>query len=72
MDKETFLKSFEDVLQTEENLNYNTILEDLDEWDSVSKIATIAFLDKNFGIKLTLNELKDFSTVGDIASKAGV
>lgn len=46
MDKETFLKSFEDVLQTEENLNYNTILEDLDEWDSVSKIATIAFWTK--------------------------
>lgn len=72
MNKDEFLKNFEDVLQTEEVLSFDTILEDLEEWDSLSKIATIAFLDKHFGKKITMNDLNEFSKVGDIAARAGV
>ena len=72
MDINEFLREFEDVLQTEEALSQDTILEDLDEWDSLSRMATIAFLDKNFGVKTTLNDVKEFETVGDIVAKAGL
>ncbi len=72
MDINEFLRSFEDLLQTDEILTKDTILEDLEEWDSLSKMATMAFLDKNFNYKSTINELKEFITIGDIATKVGV
>ncbi len=72
MDKKDFLEKLQDVLQTETELTFDTVLDDLEEWDSLSKMAATAFLDKNFGIRMTLTEIKAFKTVGDIAQKAGV
>ncbi len=72
MNKEEFLTNMQDVLQTEEDLNYETVLEDLDEWDSLSVMATMAFLEKNFNIKTTMKDYKEMKTIGDIAKKAGL
>jgi len=72
MTKEEFLTEMQDVLQTEEVLNMDTVLADLDEWDSLSMMATMAFLDKNFGVKVKIADLKTLGTIGDIAAKAGV
>ena len=55
MKKEQFLEEMIDVLQTEEELSLDTVLDDLDEWDSLSKMAVMAFYNKNFGIKIALN-----------------
>ena len=43
-----------------------------DEGDSLSMMATMAFLDKNFGVKLPISVIKTFASIGDIAAKAGV
>lgn len=72
MNKEEFLVQMQDVLQTETELTMETVLDELDEWDSLSMMATMAFLDKNFGIKLKIAEIKTLGTLGDIAAKAGV
>lgn len=72
MNRETFLESIMDVLQTEDEITLETKLEDLEEWDSLSAMATIAFLDKNFGAKVTFSDVQSFVTVGDIAKKAGI
>ena len=48
------------------------MLADLDELDSLSMMATMAFLDKNFGVKVKIVDLKTLATIGDIAAKAGV
>ena len=72
MSKEEFLVQMQDVLQTETELTMETVLDELDEWDSLSMMATMAFLDKNFGVKLKIADLKMLVTIGDIASKAGV
>ena len=72
MEKLEFLQNLADVLQTDEELTYNTVLEDLEEWDSLSKMAVIAFIDKEFGQKISFNDVKNFVTVEDIAKKAGV
>lgn len=72
MTKEEFLSEMQDVLQTEETLNMETVLADLDEWDSLSMMATMAYLDKNFGIKVGIKDFKAMSSIGDIAVKAGV
>ncbi len=72
MTKEEFLTEMQDVLQTEEELSFETVLDSLDEWDSLSVMATMAFLEKSFGVKTTMKDYKDMKTIGDIAKKAGV
>ena len=72
MTKEEFLAEMQDVLQTEEDLSYETVLEDLDEWDSLSVMATMAFLEKSFGVKTTMKDYYEVTTIGDIAKKAGL
>lgn len=71
MKKEQFLEEMIDVLQTEEELSLDTVLDDLDEWDSLSKMAVMAFYNKNFGIKIALNEFKNIKTVSDLVKLAG-
>lgn len=72
MNKVDFLEKFVDVLQTEDDIDFDTKLEDIEEWDSLSMISTVAFLDKDFSIKVSIEEVKNFKTVGDIAKKAGL
>ena len=72
MSKEEFLVQMQDVLQTEAELKMETVLDELDEWDSLSMMATMAFLDKNFGVKLKIADIKTLATIGDIAAKAGL
>ena len=72
MTKEEFLIQMQDVLQTETELNADTVLADLDEWDSLSIMATMAFLDKNFGIKMKLNDFKKVDTLNVLMSRVGL
>lgn len=72
MTKDEFLVQMQDVLQTDADLKMETVLDELDEWDSLSMMATMAFLDKTFSVKTKIVELKTFATIGDIAAKAGV
>ena len=72
MNREEFLEIFTDVLQTEDNINFDTNLDDIEEWDSLSKMATVAFLDKEFGVKITFDDFKNIKTIKDIAKKAGI
>ena len=44
MTRDEFLTEMQDVLQTEETLSFETVLEELDEWDSLAVMATMAFL----------------------------
>ena len=72
MNKEQFLEEMIEVLQTEDEITMDTVLEDLEEWDSLSIMSTMAFLDKNFGVKTNMNDYKNMTTIGDIARKAGL
>lgn len=72
MTKDEFMVEMQEVLQTETELNADTVLADLDEWDSLSIMATMAFLDKHFGVKMKLADFRALSTVGDIAAKVGL
>ena len=72
MTREEFLTEMQDVLQTDTELAFDTVLSDLDEWDSLSIMATMAFIDKNFGVKLRVADIKALKTIGDLAEKAGI
>ena len=71
MRKDEFLTALEDVLQMEDALTENQDLTVLDEWDSLSKMAVMAYYKKNFNIEINLNDLKDIKTVEDLIKLAG-
>lgn len=72
MNKKQFLEEMVEVLQTEDEITMDTVLEDLEEWDSLSIMSTMAFLDKNFGVKTNMADYKNMTTIVDIARKAGL
>ncbi len=71
MKKEDFLVELEDILQREEACVETDNLEDYEEWDSLSKMAIMAFFNKEFGIKISIDSLKSVKTVADIIALAG-
>ena len=72
MTKDEFLAEMQDVLQTEETLTDGTVLDDLPEWDSLAMMATMAFFDKKFGVKVGIRDFKAMNTIADLMAKAGV
>ena len=71
MNKADFLVELEDILQREDPCSENDNLEDYDEWDSLSKMAVMAYYDKNFKIKIGLNQLGELKTISDLIKLAG-
>lgn len=71
MKKEEFLIDLEDVLQREEVCNEADVLDDYDEWDSLSKMAVMAYFGKNFGVKITLEQLRGVEKVSDLIALSG-
>ncbi len=72
MNRDEFLKEFQEVIQSEDELTFEQDLNDIDEWDSLSVMATIAFIDKNFGIKVSHKDIIEMKTIDDIAKKVGL
>lgn len=72
MTRDEFLIEFQDVLQTDTPLAFDMELDSLDEWDSLSKMSAVAFLDAKFGLKTTFNDFQQIKTIEDIAKKAGI
>lgn len=72
MDKQTFLEQLQDVLQRDEALFSGQKFENIEEWDSLSMMAVIAFMDKNFGVKITLKDVNGLDIVEDLIKLAGI
>lgn len=57
----------EETLELDEGtLTADTVLADVDEYDSMAKLSLIVMMDDEFGVKLTGDVIKSFETVGDI------
>lgn len=67
-----FLESLQEILQMDRELSFEMRLDELEEWDSLSKITTLAFLDREFSVTLSVSEVNDFKTIEDIARKCGL
>lgn len=66
MDHSIFLSELQDILQTEEPLTSETLLKDLEEWDSLAVMACMAYLDKRYAVTVKYADLLSFRFVGDI------
>ena len=57
----------EETLEIDEGtLTEDTLLEDVDEYDSMAKLSLIVMMDDEFDVKVTGDMIKGFQTVGDI------
>lgn len=57
----------EETLDLEEGaLSGETVLADLEEYDSMAKLSLIVLMDEEFDIKVTGDMIKGFNTVKDI------
>ena len=71
MKKEEFLVVLEDILQIDHEISENQNLEELDEWDSLSEMAIMAYYKKNFNVDLVVNSFKNIKTPLDLIKLAG-
>ena len=71
MSRDEFLGHLSEIMQTDRELSFDMALDSLEEWDSLSKITTLAFLDREFGISLLVSDIENFKTIEDIANATG-
>ena len=61
------LEVLEDIMELDEGtLKVEDSLEDIDEWDSMSKLYLVTYVKKEMQKRLTVDEIKNFKTEQDI------
>ncbi len=67
MDTREKIKAIEELLELEEGtLEEDTVLDNLEEWDSVSILSLIVLLDEEYNKTITSKDIKEIKTVSDI------
>ncbi|MCQ2241393.1 hypothetical protein [Treponema sp.] len=72
MTKETFIEKFIDILQTEDSITMDSILDDIEEWDSLSTLATVSWFISEGKKEVTTKVLSECVKVSDIAKLMGI
>lgn len=61
------MKLLEEIMELDEGeLSLDMKLEDMEEWDSLTKLALMAEIRKLMGKTISVEELKAFNTIQDI------
>lgn len=64
------LALLEDLFDLNEgDIDAGTSLDDVEEYDSMTKLSLIVMMEDEFGVKLTGEDIKGFKTIGDILSR---
>ena len=67
MTTEEKLAIIKEILECEDaNINANTQLKDIKEWDSLSGLSLIMYMLDNYSIKVSGSDIRNFTTVQDI------
>lgn len=63
------IEFIEEIMDADEgSLTEDTILEEVEEWDSLSTLTLTVKMKQNYDMNLTTDTIKEFVTVGDICS----
>ncbi len=72
MKKQEFVEKLEELMELDEGtLSIDSDLTDIEEYDSMALLSIIAFADKNFGKKLTADQLVKVTTVESLINTIG-
>ena len=70
MKTQEFIHEFEEnvVMVEKGTLSLETVLSELEEWDSMAIVSTIALFDQNFGIQISGEKINSCKTLGDLVA----
>lgn len=69
MSLEEKLQVLEEILELDEGvLKEDDVLEELEEWDSMSKLYLVSYVKENMNKRLTIEEIRNFKTVQDVCN----
>ena len=73
MEKKHFIELLKETLEIDESvqIDENTMLTDLEEYDSLSTLGIIALIDEHFGKKLSGGDLQSITTVKSLMEMIG-
>ena len=72
MDKENFFKLFQESLEIESSdINLQTVITDLDEWDSVAALMLISMVSNEFDKLLEVEDVLKLTTVESLIEIIG-
>lgn len=63
---EQFIEKMVDMLDVEEEITMDTVLDELDEWDSLSFVSFLAMANAAYSKKLNATDVKNAETVADL------
>ncbi len=70
--KEKILRLIEEILQVPEGrVTENTLMEELEEWDSVAQVMIIGELESRLGVRVDLEAAMEMRGAGDVLAAAG-
>lgn len=72
MTKAEFLEKLQDIFERDDEITEDMVLDDMDEWDSLSAMAVMAFFNKSLSITLLPAEVREMKTVAELVKKAGL
>jgi acyl carrier protein len=70
MKLQEFLEELQDVIDTEMELEPSTLLEDIEEYDSIAVLSLMSFFDE-LGVDISAGEFEKFERVSDIIERVG-
>lgn len=60
---------FRDVLDNDElEIDFDTVSDDVEEWDSLSHIQLVVGIEKHFGLKFTSQQIISWDNVGSMCA----
>lgn len=73
MKKKDFIEELAEYceFENEEELLQDTLLKDIEGYDSLAVMTMIAFIDENFGVKLSASELEKITDFNSIIELIG-
>lgn len=70
MTKDDFLNELSEIMQLESPIKDTEILTIYTEWDSMTKLSVMSLFDMEFGISLSVDQIKTIETVSELIELA--
>lgn len=71
MKKAKFILDLKEEMEIESELDINTNLKALDEWDSLNAMVLKGYVSENFDVNLTPDDINNITTIASLISKIG-
>ena len=72
MTEQEFLRQLEEDLEiSSTKLEPGTSISEIEEWDSLATMTTLALIDENFGLDIEINRMNNLEKIGDIIQIIG-